>query len=197
LAGFRNISRQANKIFRIESGEEYSPEHALRSARALGIDDSHFFQMEQCDWNQYVEEWNEWADQPVRPYCVIRWIATVYGERELPESIVTLEEAEAEVAKIARSLRKFACLVFNRRATSWFNPDGTLDRRTYSSPGAKPNHPFGGVGCRPRRPTISAQIVNDSPLQFQQSSSMERVRGLEPESPSCLLLNIRDDQAAR
>jgi hypothetical protein len=186
LAGFQNVSRQANKIFKIESGEEYAPEHALRSALALGIEESHFLQMEQCDWDQYVEEWNEWADQPVRPYCVIRWIATVYGERELPESIVTLEDAEAEVAKIAKSLRKCACLVFNRRATSWFNPDGTLDRRTYSSPGAKANHPFGGVGRRPRRPIVAARIANDSPLQFEQAPSSDRLRGLDPENPSPL-----------
>jgi hypothetical protein len=36
-----------------------------------------------------------WADEPVRPYLVVRLMPAVYCHREAPPEVVTLDEAEA------------------------------------------------------------------------------------------------------
>jgi hypothetical protein len=88
----------------------------------------------------YVEEWNRWADQPVKPHGVVRAMACVYATFDLPDGI-SQGQAETIVAEKARRCRCQCALVWNRRLTVFFRETGELWHRAESTPG-KDYHPF-------------------------------------------------------
>jgi len=88
--------------------------------------------------NERRRAWMAWADEPVRPYLVVRLIPSVYCHRDAPSEVVTLAEAEAWVASVRR-LDPIAkgcrtCLVFDRRLRVWYNERGEVEHRTVATP---------------------------------------------------------------
>ena len=76
---------------------------------------------------EFVQRWNDWADEPITPYLVVRVIPGVYFEEEIPPSLSSQGTTEAMVqyaADYAKHMQKKVWLVLSRRLTIYFNEDG-------------------------------------------------------------------------
>ena len=149
LAGYRNVSKGANRINKFEGGGDIHAELLHKLADVLSIDRQTVDRLVEEDRRQFFEEWNAWANEPIRPYLVIRLMAAIYCPHELPEEIQSVEEAEEYAGAIARERRMRCCLVLSRRISVWIAQDGSISSVTEAVPG-QPNMPvtyIGGKAC--------------------------------------------------
>ena len=92
-------------------------------------------------------EWNEWANEPIRPYLVVRMMAAVYCQHRLPPEIESVEEAEAFAADFSKTHGLKSCLVLSRKISVWFSENGSIKNVTEAVPGSF-NVPVMKVGSR-------------------------------------------------
>jgi transcriptional regulator with XRE-family HTH domain len=131
LIGYRNISKGANRIRAFENSGAAHPELFAKLAAALEIDQATIDQLA----NEDRRDWNEWANEPIKPSLVIRLMAAIYVTRNLPTEIQNAKEAIAWAAEVAKDDRKRCCLVLSRRISFWFAADGTVEQVTEAVPG--------------------------------------------------------------
>lgn len=94
------------------------------------------------DRREFFQKWLDWVNEPIQPHLVVRIISAVYSRRELSPGIVTIEEAEAWAASVAKESRMKCCLVWNRRLSIWFDETGRIAGRTEAVPGCRHIHWF-------------------------------------------------------
>lgn len=135
MIGYTNATKGCNKILKFEQRGEIHADLLRKLADALGIADSTIDALIEEDRQRFFKLWNEWANQPIQPHLVIRWIPAVYQSKELSESVKTLEEAERVAAETARHWRKRVCLVWSRRQSVWLDEEGKITTRTEAAPG--------------------------------------------------------------
>jgi hypothetical protein len=70
------------------------------------------------------KRFEELCKQPFKTHIVIRFMAAVYGRKELPENIKTEEEALKYAIKYAKENKRHICLNPSRRKRIWINPEG-------------------------------------------------------------------------
>lgn len=168
LVGYRNISKGANRIKTFEDTGGIHADLLAKLSDALGIDRETVKRLAEEDRREFVEEWNAWANEPIRPYLVVRLMAAVYNRVELPDDIETPEEAEAYAAAVCKKLHMRGCLVLSRRISVWLAADGTVESVTEAVPG-KPNTPVTFIGGK----SVTIQ-VKDHRLAFQKLSWPKR-----------------------
>ena len=145
LAGCMNLQKNGNRIRSFELSGSIGQELFEKIAAALDIDPATIEQLVEQDRREFYEAWLAWANEPIKPYLVIRLIAAVYSSRPVPSEITMIEEAEKWAGAVAGEIKKRCCLVWSRRISSWFSEDGTLTQRTEAVPG-EPNVPWIKIG---------------------------------------------------
>jgi transcriptional regulator with XRE-family HTH domain len=141
IVGYQNVSRGSNRIHKFESGGKVAPDLFARLASALEICPDQVRALAAEDYR----EWLAWANEPMRPYVVIRHLACIYQRIELPDDALDPEAAEAFAARLARERNRMVCLVLNRRLSVGFDATG-LDARGWTRlDGPEPGilHPSG------------------------------------------------------
>ena len=145
LVGYTNVTKGSNKIQKFEQRGEIHTDLLWKLADELDIDKTTIDTLVEQDRREFVRVWNEWANEPIRPHIVIRLIPAVYKRSELPDGIVSVEEAEIIAADVARRWRKKVCLQWTRRLSVWFDSDGNVEFRTETTPG-EINAPYMRLG---------------------------------------------------
>jgi hypothetical protein len=95
-----------------------------------------------------LEDWLTWANEPIKPYLVVRLMAAVYSQLELPDEVVSVEEAERYASGFAKQHRLRVCLVLSRRVSVYFDADGSFEFASEAVPGGDPNQPYTRIGGR-------------------------------------------------
>ena len=155
--GYRNVTKGSNRIRAFEGGGKVHPALLGNLADVLGIGPDEIRRLVAEDY----KDWLAWADEPIRPYVVVRLLACVYQRVQLPDDALTGGAAEAFAADIAREKKMRAWLVLSRRVSIYFDMDGNRRGRIEATP-EMPCEPFavvgghrvqfdlgGGVGVRP------------------------------------------------
>ena len=93
-----------------------------------------------------LEDWLKWANEPVKPYLVVRLMAAIYSQTELPDEIRSAEEAERYASEFAKEHRLRVCLVLSRRVSVYFDDDGSFQYASEAVPGGEPNQPYTKIG---------------------------------------------------
>ncbi|MCH8828042.1 MAG: helix-turn-helix transcriptional regulator [Planctomycetes bacterium] len=135
LIGYKNVTKGCNKITKFEQRGEIHAGLLWKLADALSIDPTTIDKLIEQDRREFYRVWNEWADVPISPFIVIRLLPAVYKRSELPDGIVSVEEAEIIAAETARRWRKKVYLQWTRRLSIWFNEQGHETARTEATPG--------------------------------------------------------------
>jgi transcriptional regulator with XRE-family HTH domain len=81
LLGYQNLAKASNRIQRFESGGKVSPDLLARLSSALEITADEIRESLTEDYRT----WMAWANQPSRPYLVLRFMSCVYQRVELPD----------------------------------------------------------------------------------------------------------------
>jgi hypothetical protein len=143
LAGYGNLTRGANRINGFEDGGKVAPDLLGKLAAILEINLEDVRRYAAEDY----KEWLDWANEPVRPYIVLRHIACVYQRVELPDDAVAPEAAEAYAARLAREKERRVCLVLSRRLSVYFDATGKETQRMEAAPDV-PCAPYVEIGGR-------------------------------------------------
>lgn len=141
LLGYRNVTKGANRIRAFESGGKVHPDLLARLADVLGVGPDEIRRLVAEDH----ADWLAWADEPIRPYVVVRLMACVYQRVQLPDDAHDPEAAVAFAAEVARRRKMRAWLVLSRRASIYFDGDGNRRGRIEATP-EMPCEPFAVVG---------------------------------------------------
>jgi transcriptional regulator with XRE-family HTH domain len=141
LVGYRNITKGCNRIQKFEAGGKIAPDLLVRLSEALGISPDEIRQSLGEDYR----EWLTWANEPVKPYVVVRYMACVYSRVELPEDALAPEAAEVFASDLARERKMMVCLVISRRLSIGFDSTGKEYQRLESTP-EMPCEPYAVIG---------------------------------------------------
>ena len=141
LAGYSNLGRGANRIHGFEAGGKIARDLLGKLAAILEINPEDVRHYAAEDY----KEWLAWANEPIRPYLVLRLMAAIYQPLELPDDALTPEAAEAYAARLARERKMMVCLVLSRRLSVYFDGSGKETGRLEASPGV-PCEPFAVIG---------------------------------------------------
>ena len=174
LCGYANLSRGSRRIHNFESGGSIHRPLLMKMAEALGIDRSKVEALVEEDRHQFFLEWNEWANEPIRPYLVVRMMAAVYCQHRLPPEIESVEEAEAFAADFSKTHGLKSCLVLSRKISVWFSENGSIKNVTEAVPGSF-NVPVMKVGSR-----HCTNKVVDHGLALQQVSWPKKQESTRP-----------------
>ena len=141
LLGYRNVSKGANRIQSFETGGKARPDLLGKLTEALGIGPEEIQRAVAEDYR----DWLAWADEPIRPYVVVRILACVYQQVQLPDDALESETAEAFAARLARERRMRTWLVLSRRASIQFDETGRRLGRVEATP-ETPCEPYAVIG---------------------------------------------------
>ncbi|QDV37546.1 helix-turn-helix domain-containing protein [Tautonia plasticadhaerens] len=146
LVGYKNLSRGSNRIQAFEAGGNVAPDLLAKLSEALEIDTNEVRQFAAEDY----QGWLAWADEPVRPYLVLRWTACAYQRVELPDDALELEAAEAFASRVAVERGLKVALVLSRRLSVYFDARGLAYERREATPDVPcvPYAVFGGRKCQ-------------------------------------------------
>jgi hypothetical protein len=139
--GYKNVSKGSNRIQTFEGGGKVAPDLLEKLASALEVSPDEVRQLAAEDY----QNWLRWAEEPIRPYVVIRHMASVYERVELPDDVLEPEQAEIYAARLAREQKRTVCLVLSRKSSMYFDATGQITGRQEALPDAF-SEPFAMVG---------------------------------------------------
>ncbi len=130
MIGYQNLSRGSNRIQAFEAGGKVSPDLLNKLSEALAVSPDDVRRLAAEDYR----DWLDWANEPVRPHLVLRWMSCVYQRIELPDDALEPEEAEAYASQVAKEKGLMVCLVMSRRLSVYFNSKGIAYDRKEATP---------------------------------------------------------------
>jgi transcriptional regulator with XRE-family HTH domain len=133
MIGYRNLNKGCGKVRGLENGGYFQSEEFLsKVAAALNIDHETLAPLIQKD----IDAYEAWEDaNPIQPHVVLRYIAAVYGQCDIPEQTrLSLDESIrfASAKAVERKLR--VCLVWSRRLSIYFDREGQEEGRSEEQP---------------------------------------------------------------
>jgi len=150
LMGYRSIFGTANKIVTFEEKGDIRAEVLKKLAVALDIDETTIQRLIEQDHREFVQRWNDWADEPITPHLVVRVIPGAYFEEGIAEGVRTPEAMEEYAADYAKRMHKKVWLVLSRRRTVHFDEDGLKKHVQEAVPG-QCNSPYMCLGGSKRK----------------------------------------------
>jgi hypothetical protein len=125
--GYKNITKGCNRIQKFEDGDEIDTELFQKLTAVLDISDADIARCVEAD----KTEWEQWADESIEPYIVIRLMAAFYSHKNIPPNIHADQEAMKQFASdFSKEKRLRVCLVLSRRLRVWFDREGGVERTT-------------------------------------------------------------------
>lgn len=140
--GYRNVPRGCNRIQKFEGGGRVASDLLGKLCEALEISPEEVRQKAA----EHYRDWEAWADQPIQPYAVVRWIPCIYQHVELPDDALTVEAAEAFASGLASQHQKFVTLVISRRRSRRFYPTGLPQGGYLEATPDMPCEPYAVIG---------------------------------------------------
>jgi len=142
--GYRNISKGARRVDAFETTGNIKEQLFKKLTAVLEIDEKTVNGLLQQD----LSDWLKWANEPIRPYIVVRLMAAIYSQAELPAEVQSAEEAERYASDFAKGHKLRVCLVLSRKVSVYFADDGSFQYASEAVPGGEPNQPYTVVGGR-------------------------------------------------
>lgn len=140
----RSLSHGCNRLHKFETTGDIDIRQFTKLMAVLEIDQATVNARLQED----LADWLAWANEPIRPYLVVRLLAAIYSHAELPDEVQSAEEAERYASEFAKAHKHRVCLVLSRRLSVYFDDDGTFEYVSEAVPGGEPNQPYTVVGNR-------------------------------------------------
>lgn len=141
------FGRFANRVHTFMRTGKGDQDLILRLAGILEVPVETLEELAKKDHAEQIAAWEKWADEPIRPHLVLRYMPAVYGRIELPEGPKS-EEEWIQAALVARGdMRLRCCLVVSRRVSIWLAADGSVECRSVTAPDV-PNVPVMSIGGR-------------------------------------------------
>ena len=140
----RSLSHGCNRLHRFEQTGDIDTGLFKKLTMVLDIDQATVNEFAQKD----LAEWTKWANEPIRPYLVVRLMPAVYSRADLPDEVRSVEEAERYASRFAKGHRLRVCLVLSRRVSAYFAADGSFDYASEAVAGGEPNQPYTKIGGR-------------------------------------------------
>lgn len=142
--GYLNLNKGARRIQELEADGTCTADLLERLVRVFDVDRAVVQALLDRDRGEDLQEWEQWANEPVPMRLVIRYIPAVYGERRLPPEITTPEQAIAYGQEVARTMRLRVCVELSRRVSVYIDETGAASE-VEATPERDPR-PFMQVG---------------------------------------------------
>ena len=140
----RSLSHGCNRLHRFETTGDIDIHLFTKLMAVLEIDQATVNEVLQQD----LEDWLKWANEPIRPHLVVRLMAAIYSQADIPDEVQSVEEAERYASEFAKGHKLRVCLVLSRRVSVYFADDGSFQYASEAVPGGEPNQPYTVVGGR-------------------------------------------------
>lgn len=119
----------ANALVRLEREQTNPPPELLRQLiRFFDWNPAEILDLLVRQRQDQLEERRRWLDTPIRPYAVIRFMATVYGRKEPPEADLDGAQLEQWAGALSAELGLQVQLVLSRRRSVFFNRGEVIER---------------------------------------------------------------------
>jgi hypothetical protein len=138
LLGYRNLSKGANKVSGFERTGFLRQDLLLGLMSVLDVGPQTVQDLVARDRQEYLREWERWADEPVPFQIVVRHLPGFVTSVEVPEGVTTPEQAVAHGRDLARRLSKKVFVVLSRRETVGISEEGEISGRHRATPDADP-----------------------------------------------------------
>jgi transcriptional regulator with XRE-family HTH domain len=137
LLGYENINKGSRRVHDLEQGRGASRGFLVRLMEILQIEPQVLQDLIDRDRQEYVEQWNRWADQPVPMHAAIRLIPGFFAAIDMPRDVTTPEQALAWAVETAKQKQKKIILVITRRVSWTIHEDGRADGPFVATPDEK------------------------------------------------------------
>lgn len=127
LLGYENLNKGSRRVHSVEEGRWISRDFLLRLMDLLQIEPQVVQDLIDRDRQEYVANWNRWADQPTPMHAAVRYIPGFFAGINLPDDLTTPEQAVAWAVETAKRLHKKVVVVVSRRVSWTIHEDGTAD----------------------------------------------------------------------
>jgi hypothetical protein len=144
LLGYRNLNKGVRRVLTFEQSGEIDDPLFQKLAAMLEVDQATVNRLLQAD----LGDWTRWANEPIKPYLVVRLMPAIYSHVELPDEVQSVEDAERYASEVARERRLRVCLVLSRRVSVYFGDDGSFQYASEAVPSGGPNEPYTVIGGR-------------------------------------------------
>jgi transcriptional regulator with XRE-family HTH domain len=136
--GYRNTSKAANKVLRLERQGEAEDGFLHRLAAVLGVTEHEVREVIRADRLAYERAWHEWADQPTPIRTVVRAVPGFMPGVPVPADATTPEAVIAFAQAHAAQLRRKVFVVLSRRETVGITEAGEVNGRFFATPDSDP-----------------------------------------------------------
>ncbi|MCZ2343417.1 MAG: hypothetical protein LC104_16735 [Bacteroidales bacterium] len=136
--GYKNVSKAANKLLRFERDGVVADDFLRKLAALYSITDGVVRYLIRADRLAYLEEWRQWADEPVPIRVVVRAVPGFTVELPVPAEVTTPEQAVAFGQDYAAQRRKKVFVILSRRETVGITEDGEINGRFLATPESDP-----------------------------------------------------------
>lgn len=146
MLGCYDIAEASNRIVAFENGERFDPTLLDQMTSALEIPRQVVELAWLKDWTDLYRRWNRWIDEPISQFVFLATDDFGYELIPIVRHIFDYRTGERFASRIARRFNLPACLVFSRRAVSYFDRSGRLMHRVEALPPrlGEPFAEFGG-----------------------------------------------------
>lgn len=135
LCGYVNLGKGSRRVNDFEETGSIDEGLLVKLANILDVDEATIARLSQQDYEEFLRNWNEWADEPVEPCVVVRAIPGFMVSPSIPPGLTTQAEMEQFAADIAERHRKKVWLILSRRVSIYFNESAAARSVIYAKPG--------------------------------------------------------------
>lgn len=132
--GYTNLSKGSRRVSDFEDTGGIDEGLFLKLANILDVDEETIARLSEQDHADFLQQWQEWADEPVEPSVVVRAIPGFMVSPKIPPGL-TQDQMEQFAANIAERHRKKVWLVLSRRVSIYFNESAAARSVIYAKPG--------------------------------------------------------------
>lgn len=133
--GHTNLSKGSRRVSDFEDTGGIDEGLLVKLANILEVDEETIARLSEQDHEEFLRNWNEWADEPVEPCVVVRAIPGFMVSPSIPPGLTTQAEMEQFAANIAEKHHKKVWLVLSRRISIYFNESATNRSEIHAKPG--------------------------------------------------------------
>lgn len=153
LLGYENVSKGSARLHSVEEGRWISRDFLLRLMGVLNIEPQVIEDLVSRDREDYVEQWNRWADQAVPMHAAVRYVPGFFAGIDMPATVTTPEQALAWAIETAKQKQKIVVLVLTRRLSYTVHEAGQVDGPFHATPDSN-GMPWMALGRSPFLPTL-------------------------------------------
>lgn len=141
LFGYTNLNKACRRLCDIEDGRRLDTAFLVRLTKLLGIEPQVVQELIDQDREEFVRQWEKWADEPVPIQIAVRWIPGFIAGIRVPDDVRTPEQAVAYGQALAAEKKRKVFVTLTRRLTVGIRESGEIDGRFTATPDDSPS-PF-------------------------------------------------------